>query len=74
VNPIGIRACYDEGKRAGETLMFDYHRMYKTKIRYDNDIRIGFIDPLELFVFLILTVHECIHTMAVLLVTLCDKH
>ena len=47
MNPIGIRACYDEGKRAGETLMFDYHRMYKTKIRYDNDIRIGFIDPLE---------------------------
>jgi len=26
--------------------------MYKTEIRYDNDIRIGFIDPLELFVFL----------------------
>ena len=26
VNPIGLRACYDEGKRAAETLMFDYHR------------------------------------------------
>lgn len=26
VNPIGIRACYDEGKRAAETLCFDYHR------------------------------------------------
>jgi UDP-glucuronate decarboxylase len=28
VNPIGIRACYDEGKRAAETLCFDYKRMY----------------------------------------------
>jgi UDP-glucuronate decarboxylase len=28
VNPIGIRACYDEGKRAAETLFFDYHRQY----------------------------------------------
>ncbi len=26
VNPIGIRFCYDEGKRAAETLFFDYHR------------------------------------------------
>ena len=26
VNPIGIRSCYDEGKRLGETLMMDYHR------------------------------------------------
>eukprot|EP00741_Cyanophora_paradoxa_P003816 tig00000718_g3710.t1 len=33
VNPIGPRACYDEGKRAGETLMFDYNRMYKTEVR-----------------------------------------
>jgi UDP-glucuronate decarboxylase len=33
VNPIGIRACYDEGKRAAETLLFDYHRMYKTRIK-----------------------------------------
>jgi UDP-glucuronate decarboxylase len=33
VNPIGPRACYDEGKRAAETLFFDYHRMNKTNIR-----------------------------------------
>ncbi|MBQ1406590.1 MAG: NAD-dependent epimerase/dehydratase family protein, partial [Eubacterium sp.] len=33
VNPIGIRACYDEGKRAAETLFFDHHRMYGTDIR-----------------------------------------
>jgi UDP-glucuronate decarboxylase len=33
VNPIGVRACYDEGKRAAETLMFDYHRMHKVDIR-----------------------------------------
>ena len=33
VNPIGVRACYDEGKRAAETLFFDYHRMNKTNIR-----------------------------------------
>eukprot|EP00301_Raphidiophrys_heterophryoidea_P023206 c7152_g1_i1.p1 GENE.c7152_g1_i1~~c7152_g1_i1.p1 ORF type:complete len:369 (+),score=89.44 c7152_g1_i1:32-1108(+) len=33
VNPIGVRACYDEGKRAGETLMFDYHRMHKVDIK-----------------------------------------
>ena len=33
VNPIGIRSCYDEGKRAAETLTFDYHRQYKTDIR-----------------------------------------
>jgi UDP-glucuronate decarboxylase len=33
VNPIGIRACYDEGKRAAETLFFDTHRQYKTDIR-----------------------------------------
>lgn len=33
VNPIGIRACYDEGKRAAETLFMDYHRQYKTDIR-----------------------------------------
>ncbi len=29
VNPIGIRSCYDEGKRCAETLFFDYHRQYK---------------------------------------------
>lgn len=33
VNPIGIRSCYDEGKRAAETLMFDYYRKHQTKIR-----------------------------------------
>ncbi len=33
VNPIGLRSCYDEGKRAAETLFFDYHRQYKTKIQ-----------------------------------------
>ena len=33
VNPIGIRACYDEGKRAAETLFFDTHRQYGTDIR-----------------------------------------
>ena len=33
VNPIGIRACYDEGKRAAETLFFDYHRQLGTKIK-----------------------------------------
>jgi len=33
VNTIGIRACYDEGKRMAETLMFDYHRQYNVSIR-----------------------------------------
>jgi UDP-glucuronate decarboxylase len=33
VNPIGIRACYDEGKRASETLFFDYWRQYKVRIK-----------------------------------------
>ena len=33
VNPIGIRACYDEGKRVAETLFFDYHRQHKVKIK-----------------------------------------
>jgi UDP-glucuronate decarboxylase len=33
VNPIGIRSCYDEGKRAAETLFFDYHREYGVDIR-----------------------------------------
>ena len=33
VNPIGIRSCYDEGKRAAETLLMDYHRQYGTDIR-----------------------------------------
>jgi len=33
VNPIGIRACYDEGKRAAETLFFDFYRQYGVDIR-----------------------------------------
>ena len=33
VNPIGIRSCYDEGKRAAETLMMDYYRQYGVDIR-----------------------------------------
>jgi UDP-glucuronate decarboxylase len=33
VNPIGIRSCYDEGKRAAETLFSDYHRQYATDTR-----------------------------------------
>jgi UDP-glucuronate decarboxylase len=33
VNPIGIRSCYDEGKRAAETLFMDYHRKHNVDIR-----------------------------------------
>jgi UDP-glucuronate decarboxylase len=33
VNPIGIRACYDEGKRVAETLCFDYHRQYGVSVK-----------------------------------------
>jgi UDP-glucuronate decarboxylase len=33
VNPIGVRACYDEGKRAAETLFMDYHRMNRVNVR-----------------------------------------
>jgi UDP-glucuronate decarboxylase len=33
VNPIGPRACYDEGKRCAETLFFDYHRQHRVRIR-----------------------------------------
>ncbi len=33
VNPVGIRSCYDEGKRAAETLTFDYHRQFDLDIR-----------------------------------------
>jgi len=33
VNPIGIRSCYDEGKRSAESLFFDYHRQFGTDIR-----------------------------------------
>ena len=33
VNPLGPRACYDEGKRCAETLFFDYHRQHSTRIK-----------------------------------------
>src|ERR671929_588654 len=33
VNPIGIRSCYDEGKRCGETLFFDYRRQHQLQVR-----------------------------------------
>jgi UDP-glucuronate decarboxylase len=33
VNPVGIRSCYDEGKRCAETLFFDYHRQHKLAIK-----------------------------------------
>jgi UDP-glucuronate decarboxylase len=33
VNPLGPRACYDEGKRAAETLFFDYHRQHRVRIK-----------------------------------------
>ena len=33
VNPIGVRACYDEGKRCAETLFFDYHRQHNVRIK-----------------------------------------
>lgn len=33
VNPIGMRSCYDEGKRCAETLFFDYHRQHKIEIK-----------------------------------------
>ncbi|WP_054030854.1 UDP-glucuronic acid decarboxylase family protein [Desulfatitalea tepidiphila] len=33
VNPIGIRSCYDEGKRCAETLFFDYYRQHRLKIK-----------------------------------------
>lgn len=33
VNPIGIRACYDEGKRSAETLFFDFHRQFGAQIK-----------------------------------------
>ena len=33
VNPIGIRSCYDEGKRCAETLFFDYHRQHQLEIK-----------------------------------------
>ena len=33
VNPIGVRSCYDEGKRCAETMFFDYHRQHKVRIK-----------------------------------------
>ncbi len=33
VNPVGLRACYDEGKRCAETLFFDYHRQHRLRIK-----------------------------------------
>jgi UDP-glucuronate decarboxylase len=33
VNPIGVRSCYDEGKRCAETLFFDYHRQHGLRIK-----------------------------------------
>jgi len=33
VNPIGMRSCYDEGKRCAETLFFDYHRQHRLRIK-----------------------------------------
>ena len=33
VNPIGLRSCYDEGKRCAETLFFDYHRQHDLEIK-----------------------------------------
>src|SRR6516164_2142601 len=33
VNPIGLRSCYDEGKRCAETLFFDYHRQHGLEIK-----------------------------------------
>jgi UDP-glucuronate decarboxylase len=33
VTPIGLRSCYDEGKRCAETLFFDYHRLHKVRIK-----------------------------------------
>jgi UDP-glucuronate decarboxylase len=33
VNPIGVRSCYDEGKRCAETLFFDYHRQHRIQIK-----------------------------------------
>lgn len=49
VNPIGIRSCYDEGKRAAESLIFDYYRTYQLPVRV---IRIfntygPYMDPLD---------------------------
>jgi UDP-glucuronate decarboxylase len=37
VNPIGVRSCYDEGKRCAETLFFDYYRQHKLDIKVDRN-------------------------------------
>ena len=39
VNPIGIRSCYDEGKRCAETLFFDYHRQHDLRHQGDADLQ-----------------------------------
>ncbi len=39
VNPLGPRACYDEGKRCAETLFFDYHRQHKTSDQGRADLQ-----------------------------------
>ena len=39
VNPIGPRACYDEGKRCAETLFFDYHRQHKLRHQGGADLQ-----------------------------------
>ena len=51
VNPIGVRSCYDEGKRCAETLFFDFHQQHNSK--------------LKLLVFLIPMVRACIRRMVV---------
>ncbi len=38
VNPIGIRSCYDEGKRCAETLFFDYHRLHGVAHQSRSDL------------------------------------
>ena len=39
VNPIGPRACYDEGKRCAETLFFDYYRQHRLQIKVAQDLQ-----------------------------------
>ena len=41
VNPIGVRACYDEGKRAAEALIYDYIRKYNIDVRFTNTYTIN---------------------------------
>ena len=60
VNPIGIRACYDEGKRCAETLFFDYFRQHKLQIKVAR--------------ILIPTGHACTPTMAGSSATSSYKH